>query len=275
MHYWIQDYLPQNWFRVWVRIPEIPKDGDVDIIMHYGNRYAQTTSNIDETATFNEEFDDLDPSKWSYESRYWDVTDCPEKEEDICLVHLKSPVGSYAQAIMTDKPLDIENGWIAFVSWYRKHGNEPLWIFPLIINSRENGGPPCNKGIEECITAVIWDESLIIGFDFRSAQIGQHIMKSDSKLPDRSWHTMRWTLDAPEGGAWKMNAIITSENESKDMASSSPVEKTKTLGGYIGVASHETGNVNYWDYIRIFQHTIPEPTISFGQEIKQQKEIVI
>ncbi len=70
-------YWMESWDRAakigmaWVKVPNIPADGDSRIIMHYGNPKAKSSSNGDATFEFFDDFDgeSLDSKKWNVDMR--------------------------------------------------------------------------------------------------------------------------------------------------------------------------------------------------------------
>ncbi len=66
--YWIQDYTASTSATIWVEVPTIAATPtDTTIYMHYGNASTSTTSNIDNTFLFGDDFDDasVDTNKWT------------------------------------------------------------------------------------------------------------------------------------------------------------------------------------------------------------------
>ncbi|MCZ7383037.1 MAG: DUF2341 domain-containing protein [Candidatus Methanoperedens sp.] len=67
LSYWIEDWdSAGKTTRIWVKVHEIPSDGEVKITMHYGNPSAGSSSNGDSTFDFFDDFDgtSLNAEKW-------------------------------------------------------------------------------------------------------------------------------------------------------------------------------------------------------------------
>lgn len=69
--YWIETWNPSDASRVWVKVPSIPANGNVDIYLLYGNPVLADASNGDDTFEF---FDDFEDSGYTDK---WDVHGAP------------------------------------------------------------------------------------------------------------------------------------------------------------------------------------------------------
>jgi len=68
LDHWIQEKVDSNYAIVWVEVDTIPANPDrADIFIYYGNPEANSTSNIDDTFIFGDDFQgsSLDPDKWN------------------------------------------------------------------------------------------------------------------------------------------------------------------------------------------------------------------
>ncbi|MBU4220555.1 MAG: DUF2341 domain-containing protein [Euryarchaeota archaeon] len=67
LSYWIEEWNSAGkTARIWVKVPEIPSDGEAKITMHYGNPSASNSGNGDATFDFFDDFDGtgLNADKW-------------------------------------------------------------------------------------------------------------------------------------------------------------------------------------------------------------------
>ncbi len=68
LSYWIEKYdLDAEEAIIWVKVPEIPANSEIEIYMYYGNPDVASASDGEATFEFFDDFEgtDLDPDKWS------------------------------------------------------------------------------------------------------------------------------------------------------------------------------------------------------------------
>jgi len=64
--YWIEQKVDGNWAYVWVKVPQIPANGETTIYMYYGNPEASSESNADNVFVLFDHFEgtELNTTKW-------------------------------------------------------------------------------------------------------------------------------------------------------------------------------------------------------------------
>ena len=73
LSYWVEKFdAEKETGRVWVKVPEIPADGEAELKMLYGNPSAESASNGSAVFEFFDDFEgtSLDANKWSID-KYW------------------------------------------------------------------------------------------------------------------------------------------------------------------------------------------------------------
>ncbi len=81
---WIEKYDPdKKTARIWVKFPEIPANGDINIKMYYGNEEASNVSDGEETLEFFDDFDDgTYTDRWHDNDKNWIENDGIIKPSD-------------------------------------------------------------------------------------------------------------------------------------------------------------------------------------------------
>lgn len=67
--YWIEKWNPRGTSIIWVKVPEIPANGEKKIYMYYGNPEATSQSKGEEVFEFFDDFQEFNESAWNWISR--------------------------------------------------------------------------------------------------------------------------------------------------------------------------------------------------------------
>lgn len=128
LSYWMEGWdLAAKIGMVWVKVPNIPANGDARIRMYYGNPNAKSSSNGDATFEFFDDFDgtNLDPKKWKVEE--WENHSISEGKLTlegpawIRNTNAFSPPKIFEAKLALPRPTDVAIAFVARVQGFDKN----------------------------------------------------------------------------------------------------------------------------------------------------------
>ena len=234
---WIEKYDPNKKnAMIWVKFPEIPANGDINIKMYYGNEKASRVSDRDATLEFFDDFDDETyTDKWDDNEENWIERDG------------------------TIKPSDEASNFFFYSAIFIK---DITLTDNIIIESKIRG----NKvGVAGGMSGTnsLWEFLLNTG-DIKSVHIkknpeSMHQFNTSpiSGINSWSWYIIRTTIS---GDSAKVEIIDCNWNLINTVTLRDNDIKTVNKVGLISIYDGE------WDWFRIRKYASPEPTVSILAE---------
>ncbi len=234
---WIEKYDPNKKnAMIWVKFPEIPANGDINIKMYYGNEKASRVSDRDATLEFFDDFDDETyTDKWDDNEENWIERDG------------------------TIKPSDEASNFFFYSTIFIK---DITLTDNIIIESKIRG----NKvGVAGGMSGTnsLWEFLLNTG-DIKSVHIkknpeSMHQFNTSpiSGINSWSWYIIRTTIS---GDSAKVEIIDCNWNLINTVTLRDNDIKTVNKVGLISIYDGE------WDWFRIRKYASPEPTVSILAE---------
>jgi len=232
LSYWIEEWDAANEkAEVWVKVPFIPANSEIEIYMYYGNPTVASASDGEATFEFFDDFegDKLDTSKWV------DVDANPSVSDSILTIStgygdIRSIKGFTAPYIIESKH-EVTTSWSGFV-WgvdSTELRGKILWI---IYNQYQDGN--------------YWD------------------------LDDNVFGSYEEVYITVEAG-WKKFTIKVLDSSGKAKIYRDGIYDFETTynsgytdGGFIAIHNYE--DIHEWDWILVRKYTLPEPSVSLGVE---------
>jgi len=234
--YWIEKFDPvAEEAIIWVKVPEIPANSEIEIFMYYGNPGVASASDGEATFDFFDDFEgtSLDTSKWD-----------------------DSNAGSYSIA---DSAIGMTGDWNDKVIKTVKTD----FAMPLIVELRIRASATDNDiDIVVPFNWVPWaGDGDGVRWDIDAGEklniiIGGTGYIHGSGFPDTNWHRARATFTPSEFKIW-------ADWDTEYSDSGTP---TNTVGWLGLFADPEAGRTGYVDWYAVRKYASPEPSVSVGAE---------
>jgi len=186
--YWIEEWdsVSQNAI-IWVKVPQIPANGETTIYMYYGNPTATSESNGDEVFELFEDFEDNAPT-WTINNDYglgnglWHITNVTEASYKGNSLYFGNDstlnydgAGVAREGVVDTPQLTLTSGYNYELMFYTKWGVQP-WkrdILTVEINGEEiwEKPPPAaseNWYLEQLDISEWAGQTIYVRFHFRS-----------------------------------------------------------------------------------------------------------
>ena len=238
--YWIESGCNSANTVVWVKVPNIPANGETTIYMYYGNPSATSESNGDNVFEF---FDDFDGT--SLNTDVWEIYSGSSVTVENGYVEIGSADVSYdynqirTKTTYTSGKVFIARIYVDNNAFYDVLRPEIDWI---------------NYGTHTYVGVTLSDSNENARTE--NALSGTASIQTIGSLPEGSWYNieLKWWPDGSSTG------IV----EGIGQSSVTDVKVTNSL--HIALGHHESGSAMKVDYVGVAKLTSPEPTYSIGTE---------
>jgi len=252
LSYWIEEWDAVNESaKVWVKVPSIPANSEVEIFMYYGNPTLMSESNGDAVFDFFDDFEgtSIDTSKWE-----------------------RTHTGGSTSVSDSVVSISASNG--AWEGW-----KAPAYQFGagLIYESKKKFSATDNgmqiDGLSDFGTTTFFgNDALLHNFEVYHNQVrtyndGSATTNDMTNLEDKSevWHIIRII--------WKSTTEAVFEVLNEDYSLDTTITHTTNVPDannlvpfFRGSAYSDNSCTHYWDWIRVRKYTEPEPSVSLGAE---------
>jgi len=239
LSYWIEKYDPDaEEAIIWVKVPEIPANSEIEIYMYYGNPEVASASDGEATFEFFDDFEgeDLDTSKWD--------------------VKTNPPKYSVANSILTIDLYD-DDDWIRT---YDSFGlGTAIRMFAYFKGNGQN-----IEGYTTSPTSTPWVHSFTVSYSWAVAN-GVGSATSDGGTVEKH----AFTDTSP--GTWDTYDLIR-ESPSQYIAKRADGEKgtnthtTELIAGDASIFFHSDGGTFKCDWVLVRKYISPEPSVSVLRE---------
>ncbi len=229
---WIEEFdIEKKTGKIWVKVPNIPANGEVKIRMYYGNEKAGSVSNKDAVMEFSDDFnDETYTDKWEVAEGNWTQSKGTIIQTD------KGKKALYAKDIAITDNIIIESklrGYQIGVA-SRMNDSSNCWFYHIDIKYKNS----------VCFS-IISDGNLL-----------QTEYAPILNMNNRTWYIIRSTTLGPiakvELFDYKWNILNSAADSSYD-----------ETGNRVGLISAQGGE---FDWFRIRKYTSPEPSTSISEE---------
>ncbi|RLJ04578.1 MAG: hypothetical protein DRP18_04535, partial [Candidatus Aenigmatarchaeota archaeon] len=252
--YWIESKVDSDWAYVWIKVPEIPANGEATVYMYYGNSDATSESNGDNVFEFFDDFEgtSLDTSKWEVTSSRAGSYSVSNSK---LYINLKTNTGSSKALTIRNKnayPYSQIGSYI-FEGYIKASGEtyaETGWILSGFAVGKENSG---GGG---------WDNKYCVGWEGYNDRYALH-----------SWIGSMKSIElTASNDVWYIYYLhITSSSNAKGCIGDSCANSNWDIGSTTNyrwvLGGQGNAYVEYWiDWVRVRKFADPEPTITLGAE---------
>jgi uncharacterized repeat protein (TIGR01451 family) len=229
---WVEEFdINKNSGKVWVKVPNIPANGEVKIRMYYGNEKAGSISNKDAVMEFYDDFnDETFTDKWEVIEGNWTQCKGTIKQTD------EAKKALYAKDVAITDNIIVESklrGYQIGVAT-RMNDSSNCWSYHIDVKYKNS----------VCVS-IISDGNLL-----------QTEYAPISNMDYRTWYIIRGTTLGPTAKVelfdYKWNILNSAADSSYD-----------ETGNRVGLISAQGGE---FDWFRIRKYTSPEPSISISEE---------
>lgn len=229
---WIEEFdIDAKTGKIWIKVPEIPANGEVKIRMYYGNEKAGSKSNKDAVMEFYDDFnDEIYTDKWEVPEGNWTQSKGTIIQTDKGKKVLYSKDVGITDNIIVESKL---RGHVVGVAT-RLNDSSNCWYYHI---DSKNKNSVCFY--------VISDGNLL-------QTINAHIFDMDYQ----TWYIIRGTTFGPEAKA----ELFDSKWNELDSATGYSYSET---GNKVGLVSTQSGE---FDWFRVRRYTSPEPSTYISEE---------
>ncbi|MEM5821015.1 MAG: DUF2341 domain-containing protein [Candidatus Aenigmatarchaeota archaeon] len=227
LNYWLESGCNSANTKIWVKVPNIPANGQKTIYVYYGNPSATSLSNGDNTFIFFDDFSFKDTSKWTWPSD-WTVETGYAKQ-----TYSQDWPPSGPNKHIFPQPISISSSvGIAIETYVKNLGT--VYAYDLQIGVTDG-----NIRREANWAVGAWDFLFVVN------------LEDWGEADTRNWNPV--TLIVRNGNQQiYINGIL---------------EKTSTVSiTTISSVDIRSKGQSYWDWFRVRKYTYPEPSVTIGNE---------
>jgi len=251
LSYWIEKYDPDaEEAIIWVKVPEIPANSEIEIFMYYGNPEVPSASDGEATFLFFEDFEDDAvgefPAGWSVR----------EDASEIRVTDADAYSGTKCLRIL-------DKGTQSDIS-YAVHDFPSQTLIAMDIAARIQANAYSVFGIAETIPDYqeLPQASLELGKNDQNLYYGSDGTKVLIEADDLQWHEYTIIADTENYIKILKDGVVKVEN--KPLYASVTSWKMVVLKPLEGTFS--TSYDYYYDLIRVRKYASPEPSVTVGAE---------
>ena len=230
---WIEEFdLGKKTGKIWVKVPNIPANGEVKIRMYYGNEKAGSVSNKDAVMEFFDDFNDgTYTDKWEVAEGNWTQSKGTIIQTDKTKKALYAKDVAFTDNIIIESKLRGHQIGVAT----RMNNSSNCWFYYTNIKYKNS----------MCVS-IISDGNLL---QTRYAPI--------LNMDNRTWYIIRGTTLGPTA---KAELFDSNYNLLNSAITSYPYMES---GNKVGLISNQNGE---FDWFRVRKFTSPEPSTSISEE---------
>jgi hypothetical protein len=247
LSYWIEpNTCNTNTTKIWVKIPLIPANSSITVLIWYGNPQAVSAANGDNVFLLFDDFNNLNTSKWIFDS--------PKVSVNNGILNIRRATGCDIIFISQKNFTYIKNTVGISVMWksryYNEYGNSGFDLFIPIqnVNADDCAGTTGNYYLFANFVNKLYKHS---------DTVWTNVYTGSGADTTEIWHIYHAIYDQ------NFNVIL--KQDDKTLASYSETTWT-VLSGYI---AYREGNHDI-DWLAVRLYISPEPTVNIGNEQKIQ-----